>query len=109
MQLSPDIERLLARFDFATTSYLREEMEMALTLREQLTPHLIAILEDVAENPYRYLLEDRNGHTAVGRLVGARVRPHRRHGRRSVAHVPDQGRRRQRDRLEDHRGGSRDS
>ena len=80
MQLSPDIERLLARFDFATTSYLREEMEMALTLREQLTPHLIAILEDVAENPYRYLLEDRNGHTYAVSLLA--------HFQEPAAHLP---------------------
>ncbi len=80
MHLSPDIERLLARFDFVTTTYLREEMEEALTLREQLTPHLIAILEDVAENPYRYLLEDRNGHTYAASLLA--------HFQEPAAHLP---------------------
>ncbi len=80
MHLSPDIERLLARFDFATTTYLREEMDQALTLREQLTPHLLAILEDVAENPYRYLLEDRNGHTYAASLLA--------HFQEPAAHLP---------------------
>ncbi len=47
-------EELVATFDDVTGNYKREEMEEALTLREEITPLLLAILDDLAAEPERY-------------------------------------------------------
>jgi hypothetical protein len=64
-----DIQALLARFDFADGVYLHDEMDIAVAQREAITPHLIALLEDLADNPLRYTLEGRNGHVYAVSLL----------------------------------------
>jgi hypothetical protein len=64
-----DIQALLARFDYADGVYLHDEMDIAVAQRETITPHLIALLDDLAENPLRYTLEGRNGHVYAVSLL----------------------------------------
>jgi hypothetical protein len=64
-----DIQALLARFDYTDGVYLRDEMDIAVAQREAITPHLIALLEDLADNPLRYTLEGRNGHVYAVSLL----------------------------------------
>lgn len=54
------IEELIEEFDWYDGIYKREEMEEALTLREEITPHLLRILEEVADAPLRYAQEEHN-------------------------------------------------
>jgi len=51
------IRELIEAFDCYDGKYKREEMEEAVVLREEITPHLIRILEDVAADPEAYVLE----------------------------------------------------
>ena len=64
-----DIQALLARFDYTDGVYLRDEMDIAVAQREAITPHLIALLDDLADNPLRYTLEGRNGHVYAVSLL----------------------------------------
>lgn len=64
-----DIQALLARFDYADGVYLHDEMDIAVAQRETITPHLIALLDDLADNPLRYTLEGRNGHVYAVSLL----------------------------------------
>ena len=52
---------LIAAFDAVPKKYLREEMEEAVSLREEITPLLIAILDEIVVDPVRYIEE---GHSA---------------------------------------------
>ena len=69
MFLSPEIERLLTRFDTITDTYLRQEVDEALARREEITPHLLAILKEMADNPVRHALEQHNGHVYAAVLL----------------------------------------
>ena len=73
-----DIQALLARFDSTDGVYLRDEMDIAVAQREAITPHLIALLDDLADNPLRYTLEGRNGHVYAVSLLS--------HFRETAAH-----------------------
>ena len=73
-----DIQALLARFDYADGVYLHDEMDIAVAQREAITPHLIALLDDLADNPLRYTLEGRNGHVYAVSLLS--------HFRETAAH-----------------------
>lgn len=55
------VEQIISAFDRFDGKYKREEMEEALTLKEEITPHLIRILEDVAADSRTYVAE---GHYA---------------------------------------------
>ena len=52
------IDELIEEFDWFENTYKRAEMEEALTLREEITPRLLTILEAVAADPALYVLED---------------------------------------------------
>lgn len=80
MPLSPEIERLLTRFDTITDTYLREEVNEALARREEITPHLLAIVDEVADNPVRCALEQRNSHVYAAALLA--------HFHEPAAHAP---------------------
>ena len=73
-----DIQALLARFDYTDGVYLRDEMDIAVAQREAITPHLLALLDDLADNPLRYTLEGRNGHVYAVSLLS--------HFRETAAH-----------------------
>ena len=71
---------LKAAFDAVPKKYLREEMEEAVSLREELTPLLISILEEIAADPVRYIEE---GHSAEIYAVALLA-----HYRETKAHLP---------------------
>jgi hypothetical protein len=52
------VEELIEEFDWDDGVYKREEMEEAITLREEIIPHLIGILEEVADDPEQYAREE---------------------------------------------------
>ena len=64
-----DIQTLLFKFDQLSGTYLRDEVDEALNHREALTPHLLTIIEAVAENPLRHALEEHNGHVYAATLL----------------------------------------
>ena len=64
-----DVKALLFAFDQLGDSYLREEVEEALKHRDELVPHLITIIETVADNPLLYSLEQRNAHIYAAALL----------------------------------------
>ncbi len=75
-----DVKALLYAFDQMGDTYLREEVEEALQHREELTPHLIKIIESVADNPLLYSLEQRNAHVYAATLLSEFGEP--------AAHLP---------------------
>jgi len=64
-----DIQRLLFKFDQLSGTYLRDEVDEALNHQEALTPHLLKIIEAVAENPLRHILEEHNAHVYAATLL----------------------------------------
>ena len=64
-----DIQSLLAKFDQLSSTYLRDEVDEALNHQEALTPHLLKIIEEVAENPLRQILEEHNAHVYAATLL----------------------------------------
>ena len=80
MSTSPDIKTLLSQFDRLSGIYMREEVEEALTRQEEITPHLLKILEDVGENPLRYTMEGHNAHVYAALLLSQFREP--------AAHLP---------------------
>ena len=66
---TPDIQILLAKFDELGDTYLREEVEQALQLQEEITPSLLQVLQDVGDNPLVYCLEMRNAHVYAALLL----------------------------------------
>lgn len=58
MEQEDRIRELIAAFDAVDDRYKREEMEEALALQQEITPHLIRILEDLAADPEGYVLDD---------------------------------------------------
>lgn len=77
---STDIQTLLADFDRLSDTYMREEVEAALTCQDVITPHLLAIIESVATNPLVYSLEGHNGHVYAATLLS--------HFQEPAAHLP---------------------
>ena len=75
-----DIQTLLAKFDQLNSIYLREVVDEALNHQEALTPHLLGIIESVAENPLRHALEEHNGHVYAATLLS--------HFSEPAAHLP---------------------
>jgi hypothetical protein len=76
---TPDIQNLLAQFDRLSGTYMRAEVDEAVTQQEALTPHLLRILEDVGNNPLRYSLEGGNAHVYAALLLS--------HFREPAAHL----------------------
>lgn len=66
---TPDVQTLLAKFDELGDTYLREEVEQALQLREAITPLLLQVIKDVGDNPLVYCLEMRNAHVYAALLL----------------------------------------
>jgi hypothetical protein len=77
---SSDIQTLLAAFDRLSDTYMREEVEAALTCQDVITPHLLAVIESVATNPLVYSLEGHNGHVYAATLLS--------HFQEPAAHLP---------------------
>jgi hypothetical protein len=73
-------KELVELFDDFTGTYLRAEVEEALTLRDEITPLLIEILEEVAADPFEYAELDRPGHEYAVALLA--------HFREPAAHLP---------------------
>jgi hypothetical protein len=63
------VEQIISAFDRSDGKYKREEMEEALTLREEITPHLIRILEDVAADSHTYADEDHYANVYAAALL----------------------------------------
>lgn len=74
------VEELLTEFDWFDGVYKQEEMEEALTLREEITPHLLDILTAVAADPELYLLEEHYANTYAVVLLA--------HFQEPAAHLP---------------------
>ncbi|MDD2464950.1 MAG: DUF1186 domain-containing protein [Desulfobulbus sp.] len=66
---TPNIQNLLAKFDDLSDTYLREEVEQALKLQEEITPSLLQVIQDVGDNPLVYCLEMRNAHVYAALLL----------------------------------------
>jgi hypothetical protein len=49
------IEEILASFELFDSKYQREQVEAALEQKQEITPHLITILEQVRDNPQKYV------------------------------------------------------
>ncbi|MDR2548687.1 MAG: DUF1186 family protein [Desulfobulbus sp.] len=64
-----DIKDMLFSFDQLSDTYLRDEVEEALRHREEVTPHLIKVIETVADNPLLYSLEQRNAHVYAAAIL----------------------------------------
>ncbi len=77
---TPDIQQLLSQFDLLSVTYMQTEVEEALTRQEEITPHLVRIIEEVGENPMRYALEGHNAHVYAALLLS--------HFREPAAHLP---------------------
>jgi len=77
---APDVQTLLARFDQLTDTYMRDEVDQALHCQQELTPHLLNIIETVAENPLIYCLEGHNAHVYAASLLSHFCEP--------AAHLP---------------------
>jgi len=77
---TPEIQHLLSQFDLLSGTYMRTEVEEALTRQEEITPHLLRIIEDVGENPIRCALEGHNAHVYAALLLS--------HFREPAAHLP---------------------
>jgi hypothetical protein len=60
------ILELIEAFDHFDNKYKRAKVEEAVTLREEITPHLIRILEELAVDPRKYADE---GHYAKDEIV----------------------------------------
>lgn len=74
------VEELLEKFDCYDGVYKRAEMEEALTLREEITPHLIGILEAIADDPTRYNPEEHYANVYAVALLA--------HFQEPAAHLP---------------------
>lgn len=66
---NPDIPILLAKFDELGDTYLREEVDQALQMQEEITPSLLEVLKEVGDNPLVYCLEMRNAHVYAALLL----------------------------------------
>ena len=60
---------MLAKFDELGDTYLREEVDQALQMQEEITPSLLEVLTEVGDNPLVYCLEMRNAHVYAALLL----------------------------------------
>ena len=68
--MSPaDSHTLLAKFDELSNTYLREEVEQALEMREELTPPLLKNLKEMGDNPLVWTIDMRNSHVYAALLL----------------------------------------
>ncbi|MBJ6724574.1 DUF1186 domain-containing protein [Geomesophilobacter sediminis] len=74
------LESLLDSFDIAKGRYKDQQVELAVTLKEQITPRLIAVLEEVATNPAHFSGGDREVHLYAAALLAYFQEP--------AAHLP---------------------
>ncbi len=74
------IQELIRAFDHFDNKYKRAEVEEAVTLREEITPHLIGILEELAADPRKYADEEHYANVYAVALLG--------HFREPAAHLP---------------------
>jgi len=63
------IQRLIQAFDVFDKTYKRAELEEAIDLREEITPHLISILEKVADDPEGYIADESFGNIYASALL----------------------------------------
>jgi hypothetical protein len=77
---APEIETILSQFDQLSDTYLRAEVEEAMTRQEEITPYLLPIMAFVAENPLVYTIEEHNAHVYAALLLS--------HFREPAAHLP---------------------
>ena len=69
--MNDKIAQILAAFATFDGQYKREQVDEALALQNEITPHLIAILEDVRSNPTAYIEDpDRFDHIYALELLG---------------------------------------
>jgi hypothetical protein len=73
-------EELIEEFDWYEGALKRREMEEALSLREEITPLLLRILEAVAADPGQYVEEDHDAHLYAVALLA--------HFEEPAAHLP---------------------
>jgi hypothetical protein len=74
------IRELIEAFDHFDNKYKRAEVEEAVTLREEITPHLIRILKELAADPRKYADEEHYANTYAVALLA--------HFREPAAHLP---------------------
>ncbi len=75
-----NIDRIILAFDSSPKTYRRAEVEEALQLREEITPRLLGVLEELAVSPEKYVGESRLLHTYAVALLS--------HFREPRAHLP---------------------
>lgn len=80
MMSNARIDELIREFDHYDGRNRLAALEEALTLREEITPRLIRILEEVADDPVRCVLEDRDAHVCAAVLLA--------HFQEPAAHQP---------------------
>lgn len=74
------IEQIIETFDHYDGHYKRQEMEEAVVLKEEITPHLIRILEQLAADPASYVVDDHYANTYAVVLLA--------HFQEPAAHLP---------------------
>lgn len=77
---SVNIQTLLVNFDRLSNTYMRDDVESAVTCQDAITPHLLATIKTVATNPLVYSLEGHNGHVYAAALLS--------HFQEPAAHLP---------------------
>ncbi|MBA4416739.1 MAG: hypothetical protein C0392_02340 [Syntrophus sp. (in: bacteria)] len=65
-----NIQRIISALDHFDGTYKRAEMEEALTLKDEITPHLIRILEDLAADPREYAAKEHYANVYAAALLG---------------------------------------
>lgn len=71
---------LIEAFDFSDGKYKRDEVEEAIALKEEITPHLLQVLEDVVKDPVAYANEDHFANIYAAILLA--------HFQEPAAHLP---------------------
>ncbi len=74
------IAELLKAFDSFDGSYKRDEVTEAIALKEEITPHLLSILADLAQDPVAYVKEDHYANVYAVILLA--------HFKEPAAHLP---------------------
>lgn len=74
------VAELIKAFDIFDGLYKRDEVDAAIALKEEITPHLLAILEDVVSDPTTYARENRFGNVYAAILLAYFKEP--------AAHLP---------------------
>ncbi len=74
------ITELIRAFDSFDGSYKRDEVAEAITLKEEITPHLLRILADVVQDPAAYIHEDHYANVYAVVLLA--------HFKEPAAHLP---------------------